>query len=66
MRKNACGSGIAALIISNEEKNKIKLLRYLNIMKNIFLFVKGVGERIKNKAKNKKRISWHVIRYIRY
>ena len=35
-------------------------------MNNIFLFVKGVGERIKNKAKNKKRISWHVIRYIRY
>ena len=64
MRKNACGSGIAALIISNEEMDK--LLRYLNIMKNIFLFVKGVGERIKNKAKNKKRISWHVIRYIRY
>ena len=64
MRKNACGSGIAALIISNEEIDQ--LLRYLNIMKNIFLFVKGVGERIKNKAKNKKRISWHVIRYIRY
>ena len=51
------------LIISTEEMNNI--MKIVNSLEESGLLVKGVSKTIKNEAKEKKRISSEVIRYIR-
>ena len=51
------------LIISTEEMNNT--MKIVNSLEASGLLVKGVGKTIKNEAKEKKRISSKVIRYIR-
>ena len=51
------------LIISTEEMNNT--MKIVNSLEASGLLVKGVSKTIKNEAKEKKRISSKVIRYIR-
>ena len=54
---------MTTLIISNEEMDDI--MKIVKLLENSGLLIKGVSERIKNKAKKQSCISSHVIRYIR-
>ena len=58
------GSGITALIISNEVMNDI--MKIVKSLEEYGLLTKGVSKTIKNKAKkNKRKISRNVIRHFR-
>ena len=57
---------MTALMISNEEMNDI--MKKVKSLEQSGLLIKGISKTIKNetKEKNKKKISCHIIRYIRY
>ena len=52
IHKKIIGSGFTTLIISNEEVNDI--LKIIKSLEESGSLIKGVGETIKNEAKNKK------------
>ena len=63
VHKYMFGSGVTALIISNEEKNDI--MKIVKSFKESGLLIKSVSEKIKNepkKTKKKRRISRYVTR----
>ena len=57
IHKNMFGSGVTALIISNKEKNIMKIVKSF---KKSGLLIKNVSEKIKNEPKKKRRISRYV------
>ena len=61
-QKKIYGSGTTALIISNEEMGDIKEI--VKSLKESGLLIKGASETIKNEAKEKRRISFNVVRNI--
>ena len=63
--KKMFGSGMAVLIISNEEMNHI--MKIVKSLEETGLLKKGVSETIKNEAKEKqRRVFKFAVRYIRY
>ena len=52
IHKKIIGSGFTTLIISNEEVNDI--LKIIKSLEESGSLIKGIGETIKNEAKNKK------------
>ena len=63
IRKKKFGSGMTALIISNEEMNDT--MKIVKSLEESSLLMKDVSKTIKIEAKNKKEGFLHVIRYIR-
>ena len=52
IHKKMFGSGVTTLIISNEEMNDI--MKIVKSLEESGLLIKGVGERMKNEAKEQK------------
>ena len=63
IRKKKFGSGMTALIISNEEMNDT--MKIVKSLEESSLLMKDVSKTIKIEAKNKKEDFLYVIRYIR-
>ena len=55
--------GSGKTILSDEKMNDI--IKIVKSIENSSLLIIDVSEKIKNRAKEKRRISWHVIRHIR-
>ena len=62
IQQRILGFCMTTLIISNKEIGGI--MKIVKSLKESSLLIKRVGEIIKNKAKEQKWISWHVISYI--
>ena len=60
IQKKMHGSGIATLIISNEEMNDV--LKIIQVLEDSNVLLKGVTKTIKNKTRTKKRIFMNVIK----
>ena len=60
IQKKMHGSGIATLIISNEEMNDV--LKIIQVLEDSNVLLKGVTKTIKNKTRTKRRIFMNVIK----